>query len=377
MKINLVMPHQLSFPPQRGGGVENLNWMLAKEYARTGHEVVAYSRAVAGLAPRETDAHGIRHIRVEGYDLRPNRWVDHYYGWRYARTVGKVLESADATTFHTPFSFLLARRSDIGVTAHTIHRTPKWQLALYGSLDRIYAGSNAVVEQARQISPKSKNLKRVYNCIVLPPEPPEYAPRLSSDGLRFLYVGRFVPDKGIASLVEGFAKSLAKFPGNRLETIGPQFSEQGADSAFFQEMTDYVEKNNLRERVAFLPPEFNRAKLDAQLAAADVICVPSLTGETFSMAILEAMALAKPVLVSDFSPMTEATDHLTTGYIARAGDAASMAEGIEYCSARPEELPAIGRAGFAKAQRSFSVERIAAEYVADFAELIEAKRRGR
>ncbi len=376
MKINMVLPHQLSFPPQRGGGVENLNWMLAKEFARSGHEVVAYSRAVSGLAGRETDQHGIRHLRLTGHDLRPNRWVDHFYGWRWAQTVGKVIESADVTTFHTPFSFLLARRKDIGVCAHTIHRTPKWQLPLYGRLDRIYGGSNAVIDQARQISPKSRNLKRVYNCIALPPEPPEPGKRALADGLRFLYVGRFVPDKGIASLVEGFARSLVKFPGNRLETIGPQFSEQGADSEFFRAMTEYVEKSKLTDRVSFLPPEFDRKKLDAQLAAADVICVPSLTGETFSMAILEAMALAKPVLVSDFSPMTEAVDHLTTGYIARSGDAESMAEGIVYFSERADDLPAIGREGFAKAQRSFSVERIAAEYLEDFAELIEAKRRG-
>jgi hypothetical protein len=34
VKINLVLGQQLVFPPIRGGGVENLNWMLACEYAR-------------------------------------------------------------------------------------------------------------------------------------------------------------------------------------------------------------------------------------------------------------------------------------------------------------------------------------------------------
>lgn len=374
MKINLVLPHQLPFPPMRGGGVENLNWMLAREFARRGHEVVAYSRVGPGLAVRGTDDFGIRHIRVTGYDLRPNRWVDHFYGLLYARNLEAILESADVTTFHTPFSFKLCKRSGLGVCAHTIHRTPKWPLPFYRRLDRIYGGSDAVVAQARRIDPWNRNLKRIYNCIALAAEPFKPPVRALRDGLRFLYVGRFVPDKGIASLIKGFERSLRVFPENRLETVGPQASEQGANSGFFRSMTAYVAKHGLGERVAFLPPEFERARLDARIAAADVICVPSLSGETFSMAILEAMALGKPVLVSDFSPMPEAVDHQVTGYVARAGDPGSLAEGIEFFSARTEELVAMGRAGFAKAQRCFSVERIAGEYLEDFAELVEEKR---
>lgn len=374
LKINLVLPHQLPFPPSRGGGVENLNWMVAREFARRGHQVVAYSRSLPDLPPCETDEHGIRHVRLQGFDLRPNRWVDHFYGWRYTRTLAPILETADVTTFHTPFSFLLAQRPGLGVCAHTIHRTPKWPLPLYRRLDRLYCGSDAVVTQARLICPSIRTFKRIHNCIALPPEPARQTGRTSGAGLQFLYVGRFVPDKGIASLVHGFAKSLAKFPANRLETIGPQQSEHGGDTKFFRTMCRYVEKNGLTDHVSFLPPEFDRAKLDARIAAADVICVPSLAGETFSMAILEAMALAKPVLVSDFGPMTEAVDHLQTGYIARSGDSDSLREGIEFCSARPEELPTIGYAGFLKAKRSFSVDRVASEYLEDFSQLIEAKR---
>jgi glycosyltransferase involved in cell wall biosynthesis len=373
MKINLVLPHQLPFPPLRGGGVENLNWMLAREFARRGHEVVAYSRLTSNLPAREIDSFGIRHIRIEGYDLRANRWVDHYYGIRYAKNLEAVLESADATTFHTPFSFRLCKQADLGVCTHTIHRTPKWPLPFYRRLDRLYCGSDAVVAQARRIDPRSDKLKRIYNCVALPERPPEPVVKPPDQGLLFLYVGRFVPDKGIESLLQGFALSLRDFPNNRLETIGPQKSEQGGNTRFFQRMSRFVTNHNLSEKVMFRPPEFDRSKLDLQIKMADVICVPSLMGETFSMAILEAMALAKPVLVSDFTPMPEAVDHEETGFVARAGDPESLAEGIRFFSERPLELARLGRAGFEKAQRCFSVEKIAEEYLDDFAELIEAK----
>jgi glycosyltransferase involved in cell wall biosynthesis len=348
--------------------------MVAKEFARRGQQVIAYSRSFPELPLRDTDEHGIRHVRLQGFDLRPNRWIDHFYGFRYSRVLAPVLENADVTSFHTPFSFILAQCPRLGVCTHTIHRTPKWPLPLYRRLDRLYCGSDAVVNQARRICPSIRTYKRIHNCIALPPEPVRQIEKTPTTGLRFLYVGRFVADKGIESLVRGFARSLLSFPGNRLDTIGPQQSEQGGDTNFFRAMCRHVEQAGLTDRVSFLPPEFDREKLDARIAAADVICVPSLAGETFSMAILEAMALAKPVLVSDFGPMTEAVDHLHTGYVARSDDADSLCEGIEFFSARPEELPAIGYAGFMKAKRSFSVDQVASEYLEDFAQLIEAKR---
>ncbi len=372
MKINLVLPHQLPFPPTQGGGVENLNWLLAQEFARTGNEVVAYSRLMPGLALREADDHGIRHIRVKGYDRRPNRWIDHFFALLYARNLQPVIEPADVTSSHTPFSFLLRRIKRGGVCTHTIHRTPKWQVRLYRQMERIYCGSDAVVMQARAIDPRLTNLKRVYNCVAVNREPAQFAPR-HGKGLQFLYVGRFVRDKGLESLIHGFAASLHDFPENRLCTVGPQRSHESADGRFFRKMCRYASEHNLEKSVTFLPAQFDRRKLNSQVEQADVICMPSLSGETFSMAALEAMGLGKPLLVSDFGPMKEAVDHMRTGYVATAGSASSLAEGIRFFSRNPERLPSIGRAGLEKARACFSVEQIAAEYLADFDTLIRLR----
>ncbi len=367
MKINLVLGQQLVFPPIRGGGVENLNWMLAREFARLGHEVVAYSRAVPELPERETDAHGIRHIRLRGYPLHPNLWLDHLNALRWAVRLWPVLESADVTTFHTAFSFLLRYRRGIGVCAHTIHRTPKPIVPLYRNLDRVYGGGDAVVQQALAIDPRIRNLKRIWNCVAIPPDaqPPPSPPRTGA-GLRFLYVGRFVRDKGLESLIKGFELALPQHPQNTLATVGPQTDESGADTAFFREMSAYVAQRQLAGNVELLPPIYDKAQLAAQVAAADVICVPSLTGETFSMAVLEGMAQAKPILVSDFGPMTEAIDHQINGYVARAGDAASLGAAFAYFSTHRDALPRLGAAAFIKARDRFSAAVIAQEYLADF-----------
>ncbi len=373
MKINLVLGHQLGFPPTRGGGVENLNWMLARQYARLGHEVVAYSRLTENLPPTETDAHGIRHVRVPGHDIAPNVWKDHGHALRYAGRIWGKLEHADITSFHTPFSFLLRHKKGIGPCTHTIHRTPKWIVRLYRKLDRLYGGSNAVIAQALAIDPSLKNLKRVYNCITVPPHPP--TPRTDfSAGLTFLYVGRFVPDKGLEALITGFRSTLAEYPRNRLVTIGPQTSEGGADGAFFTAMQAYVHAEKMEASVSLEPPIFDRKELERRIAQADVVCVPTITGETFSMAILEAMALARPILTSDFPPMLEAVDHLVNGYVTKSGQGASIAEAIRHLSKLGPGLNTLGAAAYAKVRDHFSDEAIAKEYLDDFAALAKARR---
>ena len=377
MKINLILPHQLPFPPKRGGGVEYLNWLLALEFAKRGHQVVAYSRTGVGLLERELGIGGIQHIRVPARERHPNRGIDHLFGLCYARRLLTALECADVSTFHTPFSFLLSRRKGLGVCTHTIHRTPKWPLPLYRGLDRVYCGSNAVVEQARQVDRSIANLKRVYNCVTCKSALQVAAADKTEErsGLLFLYVGRFVADKGLESLVKGFEQSLREDPNNRLKTVGPLTAEGGSDVRLFRRISQYIKDQGLNSSIEFLPPIFERVELEKLISAADVICVPSLGGETFSMAVLEAMALAKPVLVSDFSPMPEAVDHGTSGFVARAGDAASIAEGMRFFSANRSKLRAIGENGFEKARKCFSVERIAGEYLADFENLIALRQR--
>jgi phosphatidylinositol alpha-mannosyltransferase len=227
--------------------------------------------------------------------------------------------------------------------------------------------------QAREIDGSITSLKRIYNCIALDPEAPRPRQRDEKAGLVFLYVGRFVADKGIESLVKGFELARPHLPANRLETVGPISGPDGADYRFHRKISRYVRARRLDGVVSLRGPIFDKAQLNTVIASADVICVPSLGGETFSMAILEAMALAKPVLVSDFSPMPEAVDHLVTGYVARAGDEGSIRDGMRFFSENRGRIMEMGQAAYQKAAACFSVERIASEYMEDFEALISGK----
>lgn len=373
LRINLVMAHQVPFPPTRGGGVHNLIWMIAKQFAARGHHVTAYSPIADRLPTHEIDAHGIEHFRVRGAPGHANVLIDNLNGLPYALRLWPLLKPADVTSMHTPFSFLLRSKPGLGICTHTLHRTPKRILHFYGNLDRIYGGSHAVIEEALKIAPRLRDkLNAIHNCIELPNERPSSG---YDEPLTFLYVGRFVPDKGLESLIRGFLATARENQQMRLRIIGPQTSAEGSDVEFLQRMQTLIAHDPAAGQVSLEPSIYDREKLFAQIRAAAVFCLPSLTGETFSMAALEAMSCAKPLLVSDFGPMREMVDHQSNGYIAKAGDAAAWSEAIRYFVKHAATIPEMGARSFAKARDSFSAERIAQEYLDDFRALIACRRR--
>ena len=372
LRINLVLGHQIPFPPVRGGGTNNLVWMLAKQFSRN-NNVVAYSPSAPGLPEHEIDSLGIEHFRRPGLPVHPNVWRDNLQALPYTMRIWPLLEPADVTSFHTPFSFLLRHKPHLGVCTHTIHRTPKWILKLHTNLDRIYCGSHAVVEQARIISPRAApKLKAIHNCIDMPEHMP---PTALVEPLTFLYLGRFARDKGLESLIRGFLAVAPYYPSMRLRTIGPQSANEGANVEFLSEMQTLVKKNPNCAQVSLEPSIYDRGKLFAQIEQAAVFCLPSLGGETFSMAALEAMAKAKALLVSDFGPMREMVEHGRNGYIAKAGDVAAWTTAIDYLAKNQHLIPEMGRQSFERARAEFSSEKIAQEYLADFRFLIRQKKK--
>lgn len=63
-------------------------------------------------------------------------------------------------------------------------------------------------------------------------------------------------------------------------------------------------------------------------AAADVVAIPSAV-ENLPNVLIEAMACGKPVVASDAGGMADGVRHMETGYLAKPGDAADLAAGIE------------------------------------------------
>ena len=132
-----------------------------------------------------------------------------------------------------------------------------------------------------------------------------------------LYFGRLSGEKGLDRLIE--AMSLIS------ESICLNIVGDGPEREFLMKL---VEKNNLSGRV-----KFSGAKSGLELlkiiSEAKAVVIPSVWPENMPLSLLESMAMAKVVLVSNIGGMPERIIDGENGFIFRSGDARDLAAKIE------------------------------------------------
>lgn len=107
-----------------------------------------------------------------------------------------------------------------------------------------------------------------------------------------LYFSRIHPKKGLDQLIEAFAGTARDFPGAGLLVVGiPQ------DGAYLERLHQMVVDAGLGDRVVIVT-DLTGPAAKCAFAAADIFALPSHQ-EGFSMAILEAMAAGKALLITD------------------------------------------------------------------------------
>ncbi|MDQ2920215.1 MAG: glycosyltransferase [Acidobacteriota bacterium] len=94
----------------------------------------------------------------------------------------------------------------------------------------------------------------------------------------------------------------------------------------------------------------------AELLAVSEVCVLSSKAEGFSNSILEYMAAARPVVVTDVGGAREAVIDGETGFIVTAGDDENMAARIITLLREPERARAMGERGRLIVEQKFSCE---------------------
>ena len=82
--------------------------------------------------------------------------------------------------------------------------------------------------------------------------------------------------------------------------------------------------------------------------------------------VMEAMACGKAVVGMDAGDIPDLVEHGRTGYVVRRGDHAEFVARLSELIEEPERCREMGRAGRAKAEREFSLERMTAEILAAY-----------
>jgi phosphatidylinositol alpha-mannosyltransferase len=166
---------------------------------------------------------------------------------------------------------------------------------------------------------------------------PELRPeRTESEELRIAFVGQTVERKGLPVLLRAF-EALREHVPAKLQIIGAT----DAEVAPLLVEPDGVE-------VLGKVSDVRRAEV---LAAADVLCAPSLGGESFGMVLTEAFAAGTPVIASDIAGYRDVVRDGTDGVLVPRGDAHELAEALRDLWHDGERRAAMGTAAFEHAGR--------------------------
>ncbi len=200
----------------------------------------------------------------------------------------------------------------------------------------------------------------VPNGVEIPADPPRRAPG-EPGRLRIAFVGQAVERKGLPLL-------LAAFEGLR-EHVDAELVVVGAT-------TDEVEPLLLDARGVRVLGRIDDERKTAVLREADVLCAPSLGGESFGMVLTEAFAQGVPVVASDIAGYRDVVRDGVDGLLVARGDAHGLAEALRGLALSPERRRAMSRAAEERAQR-FAWPWVTAELTDVYAEAVAIREHAR
>ena len=380
MRVGLVSPYSYTYP----GGVGRHVEALAEELLDQGHDVRL-------LAPYDPDD---RLARVTHRGAKPDRRPLPDYLVPLGRTVGIPSNGAVSNLSVSPEAVGVLRRELRGGGYDVVHvhepnapavswyATDAARVPLVGTFHcystsalanrgaaylgarRIYNRLHvriAVSEAARWTAERfyGGRYRIVPNGVDLSAARPDH--RADEDGpLELLFVGRAEARKGLPVL-------LRAFEALRTAGVDARLTVAGAT----QEEVDPLLLDPEGVRVAGRVSEEEKWRL---LGRADLLCAPSLGGESFGMVLTEAFASGTPVVASDIAGYRDVVRDGVDGLLVPAADPTELGEALRSLALDPAWRARLSEAAGERARR-FAWPQVAAEVTEAYADAQEAAAR--
>jgi len=389
LRILQISTSLLPTPPIYGGAIESYVYGLSKALSTLGHEV-----HIIGVPNRKADYGEIYFHEVKGNKGKSISRNFHLPGGsvnlleltstvkeiaRAVRSLGRRFDIVHCHYLDTALGYLMAERlapSGVKTFLH-LHNVPDVTFAnrypvfwAMNSFDGILVVSGYVRSKVSNIFPSlSGKTSVVYNAV----DPNEFRCRDVSndaielpDGVRMLYVGRIVKQKGLHYVVDAMAllKKRGKLNHLHLLVVGPHggFGEY-SPSPYARHVKELCAREGLTSRIHFIG-NLDRNSLIRVYRSSDFLVAPSCWGEPCGTVVLEAMACSKPVIAFRDGGIPELVEDGVTGLLVNLGDTEALADAVASIEKDIELRLIMGRSAAARINGEFSYIHLARQLAA-------------
>ena len=313
-------------------------------------DVVAQGLAAECLElRRRLDPRGLRRALAVGSDFRPDAVVSRgVNGQLVGEAIAWRLRAVHVYNEHTPLTpggRLVPPRPHQRVLTRVVAR----------AVDDVVAVTERQVAPLGALGYPRRRIEVVPNGVFARDvEGVERSPELDGKGFAVLCVAGLRPEKRVDLFIEAVAAARRENPAVRGYVAG-----EGRE----------------RERLERLAGDNGVSLLGARrdvlslVAGAGAVCLPS-EAEALPMSLIEAMALARPVIATDVGGIRDLVVDGETGHLVRPGDGAGITRALLALAADEERAREMGAAGRRRQRERFTGEAMVNGYERAFQEAV-------
>lgn len=213
--------------------------------------------------------------------------------------------------------------------------------------DSVRCVSDDVCQQAIQAGVDKRKLVIIpVRCDMQLFDPSRVAARPAGVGRELVFVGTLTHLKGVHVLLTALPKIFAEFPDAQLRIVG--------DGPYRLRLEQLADRLGVAHRV-FFTGAMRHVELPEALGQTDVLVHSALT-EAMPRAILEAMAMERPVVATRVGGVPEVLRDGIDGLLVPAGDSNALAEAVCRVLGRPDLAQTMGANGRRRVLEHFSFE---------------------
>ncbi|AUU83703.1 glycosyltransferase family 4 protein [Leclercia sp. LSNIH1] len=263
---------------------------------------------------------------------------------------GKVCDACVTGSVFNAFRYRCQEGSAAKSLLLSLEATWQYIAQNYQALDVIVSPSEFLRNELRRSLPDSR-IDVIVNGIDDSQQPEE-----GPDEGYLLYVGRLSREKGVPTLTQAHQLMRNKMP---LKVVGhgPLYDDM-VKTFPHAEFLGYVQQG---------------LELDALIKHARAVVLPSECYENCSMAVLEAMSFARPVVGARIGGIPEQIRHGIEGLLFEPGNAQDLADALDEIAEIPQQAREMGQKGRERLCQKYSLRKHMETLQALYRELLDGR----